>query len=430
MALLAQALALTPGPLLTTLLVGNAVGLVLVGPRWSVASRRLLAALSLVVIAAAYPLFVAGPVGAFGAAFVLGVTASGWAGLSFLLEEWRERLGVGDLAIALVLFGSVLVTPVLLGVVTPLLAASLPTGLAVLSAAAVVGAAGLWLTVPAELPDRARPADVRLGATLLAPLRTFRLPVVRTVALLYGAVAVAVTAFDGFWRAALAGAGASDPVAVLVGFSVVGGGALTLAAVLIDRMRAGSGPGLIERNPAGTLTALAGLLAAGGLASVLGAALGPAATILTIAVAAYLVEAGAVGTVLPVQAVIRSRVEPAQQGMAMTAVTIAKFAVQVVVSIVGTLVWSGATPLAGGWSGIAVLVAAGGVATVAVARLGWRTGSDAASVDDRRATGLPVDPPGSRPRRHRWWPIAVPGPGPPDEERKRWPTSSWATGAA
>src|SRR5207249_1471746 len=100
---------------------------------WSVSSRRLLSTLSLAAVAVTYPLFAAGTLGAFVAAFALGVTASSWAGLSFLVEEWRSRVGVGDRAIALMLFGSVLVAPVLLAAVTPLATVSIGAGVAVLS---------------------------------------------------------------------------------------------------------------------------------------------------------------------------------------------------------------------------------------------------------------------------------------------------------
>jgi hypothetical protein len=410
MALLSQAMGLSPGPLFTALMIGNAIGLVVVGPRWSVSSRRVLSTVSLAVVAAVYPLLAVGTLGAFVAAFVLGVAASGWSGLAFLVEEWRSRTGAGDLAVALVLFGSVLVAPVLLAVITPLVAVAVGHGLLVLSAAAVLAAIGQWLTVPAEQADRVLPADVRLHATLIAPLRTFRHAVVRTVAVLYGAVAVTLTAFGGFWRAALDAAGGSASTATVVGFSVVAGGGVALIAVLVDRMRSGAGaPGLTERNPVGFVTALAALLAVGGLVAVLGSALGPFATAVTIAVAAYLVEAGGTGAVLPVQAVIRSRVDAAEQGMAMTAVTIAKFAVQVVISIVGTLVWTGATPLPAGWPGVTMMGAAGALLAVVVARTLRERGS--APLVSGSRPGDPIveartAPPGGG--RAPWWPIVLP----------------------
>jgi hypothetical protein len=115
------------------------------------------------------------------------------------------------------------------------------------------------------------------------------------------------------------------------------------------------------------LTGLAAVLALGGAVAAVGSVLGPLATIVSVGLAAYLVQAGGTGAVLPVQTLIRSRVDPADQGMAMTAVTIAKFAVQVAVSVFVTVVWSGDTALPGGWVGVAAIIAAGGIGALAAA---------------------------------------------------------------
>jgi 8-oxo-dGTP pyrophosphatase MutT (NUDIX family)/MFS family permease len=412
----------TPG------MAGFLVGLATVGPWWGYLERRWLAVASLGLTGVGFGMFgLSGMVPGFAvvAAVLLGFAGAGYVSVQARASEWitdttEARRGNGDArdparlsggVVALMTLGFATASSLIFVVLKPLLAvspvvAALP-GVA-LSAAAV---AALWVTMPAELPNRKKSTITRsknLALTVLATtgmkaweaLKKLRNPLVLLTTVVMGAANLVSGAWDAFWRKGYAENSGGGLWELVLNFGLVGSAVLLVGLVLpaeLGRSR-GRGPAtgekksLLTDRPAVFLLVMAGALSGGAVAALVTALTGN--PLLGIGIGVFSNAMSVTGMGLGVNAILKRYLPEEERASALTVVSLVRAVANIGGSLLGGMVFAGSTPLPTGWTGVVVQNLVPGLLAFGAAILLWRhvstleTTSSAQTSSTRATTGV------------------------------------------